>query len=111
MKLPPMRTFVNEDRYVRAKHTTIYPSAEQLEGVQNMVSNMECGLKAVSEWLNKKENEAAGEGEGYVCVSQRHGHLRHLKEIICFTADGDGVIFSCLLFYAVILHRINCVAF
>lgn len=64
MKLPPMRTFMNEDRYVRAKHTTIYPSAEQLEGVQNMVSHMECGLKAVSEWLNKKETEAAGAGAG-----------------------------------------------
>lgn len=65
MKLPPMRTFVNEDRYVRAKHATVYPSAEQLEGVQNMVSNMECGLKAVSEWLNEKENDASVGDERY----------------------------------------------
>uniref|UniRef100_A0A673HDS7 Spermatid perinuclear RNA-binding protein-like n=1 Tax=Sinocyclocheilus rhinocerous TaxID=307959 RepID=A0A673HDS7_9TELE len=53
------RTFVNEDRYVKAKHTTVYPSAEQLDAVQGMVSNVERALKSVSEWLNEKEGSAA----------------------------------------------------
>ncbi|KAL0190442.1 hypothetical protein M9458_013140, partial [Cirrhinus mrigala] len=56
------RTFVNEDRYVKAKHTTVYPSAEQLDAVQSMVSNVECALKSVSDWLNEKESSAADAG-------------------------------------------------
>uniref|UniRef100_A0A673IVS4 Spermatid perinuclear RNA-binding protein-like n=1 Tax=Sinocyclocheilus rhinocerous TaxID=307959 RepID=A0A673IVS4_9TELE len=56
------RTFVNEDRYVKAKHTTVYPSAEQLDAVQIMVSNVECALKSVSDWLNEKESSAADAG-------------------------------------------------
>ncbi|XP_052415242.1 interleukin enhancer-binding factor 3a [Carassius gibelio] len=58
MRPPPQRTFVNEDRYVKAKHTTVYPSAEQLDAVQSMVSNVEHALKSVSEWLNEKESSA-----------------------------------------------------
>ncbi|KAK7154886.1 hypothetical protein R3I93_009742 [Phoxinus phoxinus] len=59
MRPPPQRTFVNEDRYIKAKHTTVYPSAEQLDSVQSMVSHMECALKSVSDWLNEKESSAA----------------------------------------------------
>uniref|UniRef100_A0A672LAH6 DZF domain-containing protein n=1 Tax=Sinocyclocheilus grahami TaxID=75366 RepID=A0A672LAH6_SINGR len=62
MRPPPQRTFVNEDRYVKAKHTTVYPSAEQLDAVQKMVSNVECALKSVSDWLNEKESSAADAG-------------------------------------------------
>uniref|UniRef100_A0A8C1P4R0 Interleukin enhancer binding factor 3a n=1 Tax=Cyprinus carpio TaxID=7962 RepID=A0A8C1P4R0_CYPCA len=61
---PPQRTFVNEDRYVKAKHTTVYPSAKQLDAVQCMVSNVECALKSVSNWLNEKESSAADAGSG-----------------------------------------------
>ncbi|XP_016118514.1 interleukin enhancer-binding factor 3 homolog, partial [Sinocyclocheilus grahami] len=64
MRPPPQRTFVNEDRYVKAKHTTVYPSAEQLDAVQKMVSNVECALKSVSDWLNEKESSAADAGSG-----------------------------------------------
>ncbi|XP_026070108.1 interleukin enhancer-binding factor 3-like isoform X4 [Carassius auratus] len=62
MRPPPQRMFVNEDRYVKAKHTTVYPSAEQLDAVQSMVSNVECALKSVSNWLNEKESSAADAG-------------------------------------------------
>lgn len=66
MRPPPQRTFVNEDRYIKAKHTTVYPSAEQLDAVQSMVSHMECALKSVSDWLNEKESSAA-DTERYGC--------------------------------------------
>uniref|UniRef100_A0A671SUV6 Spermatid perinuclear RNA-binding protein-like n=1 Tax=Sinocyclocheilus anshuiensis TaxID=1608454 RepID=A0A671SUV6_9TELE len=65
MRPPPQRTFVNEDRYVKAKHTTVYPSAEQLDAVQSMVSNVECALKSVSDWLNEKESSAADAGSAF----------------------------------------------
>ncbi|XP_024141803.1 interleukin enhancer-binding factor 3 homolog isoform X2 [Oryzias melastigma] len=50
-----LRIFVNDDRHVMAKHSAIYPTQEELENVQNMVSHTERALKAVSDWLDKQE--------------------------------------------------------
>ncbi|KAM4717864.1 interleukin enhancer-binding factor 3 homolog [Anableps anableps] len=50
-----MRVFMNGDRHVMAKHSAIYPTQEELESVQNMVSHTERALKAVSDWLDKEE--------------------------------------------------------
>ncbi|XP_061555570.1 interleukin enhancer-binding factor 3 homolog isoform X1 [Phycodurus eques] len=50
-----LRVFLHDDRHVMAKHSAIYPSQEELENVQNMVSHTERALKAVSDWLDKQE--------------------------------------------------------
>uniref|UniRef100_UPI00398F5F50 spermatid perinuclear RNA-binding protein isoform X1 n=1 Tax=Pristiophorus japonicus TaxID=55135 RepID=UPI00398F5F50 len=61
----PIRTFANDDRHVMAKHSSVYPSQEELEAVQTMVSTVECALKHVSNYLDetnlKSVNVAAGE--------------------------------------------------
>ncbi|KAB5528498.1 hypothetical protein PHYPO_G00140860 [Pangasianodon hypophthalmus] len=44
-------SLANDDRYVMAKHAAVYPSAEELEAVQSLVSAVEGGLKYVSDWL------------------------------------------------------------
>uniref|UniRef100_A0A4W3HN94 Interleukin enhancer binding factor 3b n=1 Tax=Callorhinchus milii TaxID=7868 RepID=A0A4W3HN94_CALMI len=54
-----MRIFVNDDRHVMAKHAAIYPTQEELEAVQNMVSHTERALKAVSDWLDEQEKANA----------------------------------------------------
>lgn len=36
-----------------AKHSTIYPSSQELEAVQTLVSTVERALKHVSDWLDK----------------------------------------------------------
>lgn len=36
-----------------AKHSTIYPSSQELEAVQTLVSTVEGALKHVSDWLDK----------------------------------------------------------
>ncbi|KAJ8363437.1 hypothetical protein SKAU_G00122680 [Synaphobranchus kaupii] len=60
----PMRIFVNDDRHVMAKHSAVYPTQEELEGVQNMVSHAERALKAVSDWLDEQEKvDAKGEAK------------------------------------------------
>lgn len=60
-----MRIFVNDDRHVMAKHSAIYPTQEELEAVQNMVSHTERALKAVSDWLDEQERGSAkSEGDG-----------------------------------------------
>lgn len=44
------------------KHSTIYPSPEELEAVQNMVSTVECALKQVSDWMDERSKSARVEG-------------------------------------------------
>ncbi|XP_037331246.2 interleukin enhancer-binding factor 3 homolog isoform X3 [Pungitius pungitius] len=58
MRHRSMRVFMNDDRHVMAKHAVIYPTQEELENVQNMVSHTERALKAVSDWLDKHEKVA-----------------------------------------------------
>lgn len=59
-----MRVFLHADRHVMAKHSTIYPTQEELEGVQNMVSHTERALKAVSDWLDKEEKGTKADSDG-----------------------------------------------
>ncbi|XP_072240511.1 interleukin enhancer-binding factor 3-like [Leuresthes tenuis] len=40
------------DRTVMAKHAEVYPSAEELEAVQTIVSHVECALKTVSDKMD-----------------------------------------------------------
>ncbi|KAM4675709.1 interleukin enhancer-binding factor 3 isoform 2-T2 [Discoglossus pictus] len=57
----PMRIFANDDRHVMAKHSVVYPTQEELEAVQNMVSHTERALKAVSDWIDQQEKVSTGE--------------------------------------------------
>ncbi|XP_029372487.1 spermatid perinuclear RNA-binding protein isoform X2 [Echeneis naucrates] len=50
------RSFSNDDRHVMAKHSTIYPSSQELEAVQMLVSTVECALKHVSDWLDQRSS-------------------------------------------------------
>ncbi|XP_061578965.1 interleukin enhancer-binding factor 3-like isoform X2 [Cololabis saira] len=52
------------DRIVMAKHSEVYPSAEELEAVQTIVSHVECALKTVSDQMDtpKDGNEDSESG-------------------------------------------------
>ncbi|XP_053939860.1 spermatid perinuclear RNA-binding protein isoform X4 [Cuculus canorus] len=58
-----IRSFANDDRHVMVKHSTIYPSPEELEAVQNMVSTVECALKHVSDWMDEKNKSTKCEAD------------------------------------------------
>ncbi|XP_030591364.1 interleukin enhancer-binding factor 3 homolog isoform X1 [Archocentrus centrarchus] len=64
MRHRAMRVFMNDDRHVMAKHSAIYPTQEELESVQNMVSHTERALKAVSDWLDKQEKGTSKSDSG-----------------------------------------------
>lgn len=44
-----------------AKHSAIYPSCQELEAVQTLVSTVECALKHVSDWLDQSGREVSGQ--------------------------------------------------
>ncbi|KAM4548618.1 zinc finger RNA-binding protein isoform 1-T1 [Odontesthes bonariensis] len=63
MPVPPLLTCVRrpdtpDDRYIMAKHSTIYPVEEELQAVQRIVSHSERALKLVSDSLLEKETVA-----------------------------------------------------
>lgn len=66
-----MRIFMNDDRHVMAKHSAVYPTQEELEGVQNMVSHTERALKAVSDWLDEQEKVSKSEPDGIESDKER----------------------------------------
>lgn len=47
------------DRYVLAKHSEVYPSTDELEEVQTIVSHVECALKTVSDQMDTPEDGKA----------------------------------------------------
>ncbi|XP_064792635.1 zinc finger RNA-binding protein-like isoform X2 [Oncorhynchus masou masou] len=59
---PPRRPDSSDDRYVMTKHTAIYPSEEELQAVQKIVSITERALKLVSDITDQeKTKETTGE--------------------------------------------------
>ncbi|TTJ23334.1 Protein Wiz [Bagarius yarrelli] len=42
------------------KHASVYPCAEELQAVQNIVSHLENGLKTVADWLNRQDAVSGG---------------------------------------------------
>uniref|UniRef100_H2S425 Spermatid perinuclear RNA-binding protein n=1 Tax=Takifugu rubripes TaxID=31033 RepID=H2S425_TAKRU len=60
-----------------AKHSTIYPSSQELEAVQTLVSTVECALKHVSDWLDTSSgsthSHGSGGGGGVLCGVMRIG--------------------------------------
>uniref|UniRef100_A0A4W6C2A9 Spermatid perinuclear RNA-binding protein n=1 Tax=Lates calcarifer TaxID=8187 RepID=A0A4W6C2A9_LATCA len=58
------RSFSNDDRHVMAKHSTIYPSSQELEAVQTLVSTVECALKHVSDWLDQSSGDIHSQVDG-----------------------------------------------
>uniref|UniRef100_A0A4W3IWF9 Zinc finger RNA-binding protein n=1 Tax=Callorhinchus milii TaxID=7868 RepID=A0A4W3IWF9_CALMI len=53
--LPPRRPDSSDDRYVMTKHAAIYPTEEELQAVQKIVSHTERALKLVSDFITEQD--------------------------------------------------------
>lgn len=60
---PLRRPDSSDDRYVMTKHATIYPTEEELQAVQKIVSITERALKLVSDSLSEHEKSKNKEGD------------------------------------------------
>lgn len=60
---PLRRPDSSDDRYVMTKHATIYPTEEELQAVQKIVSITERALKLVSDSLSEHEKNKNKEGD------------------------------------------------
>ncbi|OXB82678.1 UNVERIFIED_CONTAM: hypothetical protein H355_003973 [Colinus virginianus] len=60
---PLRRPDSSDDRYVMTKHATIYPTEEELQAVQKIVSITERALKLVSDNMTEHEKNKSKEGD------------------------------------------------
>ncbi|KTG05451.1 hypothetical protein cypCar_00004338 [Cyprinus carpio] len=60
---PPRRPDSSDDRYVMTKHAAIYPSEDELQAIQKIVSITERALKLVSDIITDQDASAKGKEE------------------------------------------------
>lgn len=54
---PPRRPDSSDDRYVMTKHAAIYPSEDELQSIQKIVSITERALKLVSDIITDQDKD------------------------------------------------------
>uniref|UniRef100_H3DNE2 Zinc finger RNA-binding protein n=1 Tax=Tetraodon nigroviridis TaxID=99883 RepID=H3DNE2_TETNG len=67
--VPPRRPDSSDDRYVMTKHAAIYPSEDELQSIQKIVSITERALKLVSDIISDQDKSTSRD---------RHGGLQML---------------------------------
>lgn len=60
---PPRRPDSSDDRYVMTKHAAIYPSEDELQAIQKIVSITERALKLVSDIITDQDKGSEEEKE------------------------------------------------
>uniref|UniRef100_A0AAZ3QZ99 Zinc finger RNA-binding protein n=1 Tax=Oncorhynchus tshawytscha TaxID=74940 RepID=A0AAZ3QZ99_ONCTS len=80
--VPPRRPDSSDDRYVMTKHATIYPSEDELQAIQKIVSITERALKLVSDIIidQDKTKETTGEDKDTKESSER-GALKGVMRV------------------------------
>nr|XP_057906464.1 interleukin enhancer-binding factor 3 homolog isoform X1 [Doryrhamphus excisus] len=98
-----LRVFLNDDRHVMAKHSAIYPTQEELENVQNMVSHTERALKAVSDWLDKQEKSDSDGSDADKESEQKDQATRTLRGVMRVGLVAKGLLLKGDLDLALVL--------
>ncbi|XP_041061295.1 zinc finger RNA-binding protein-like isoform X5 [Carcharodon carcharias] len=79
--MPPRRPDSSDDRYIMTKHASIYPTEEELQAVQRIVSQTERALKLVSDVISdqeglKKDGDNKEKGKGDLGARVLKGVMR-----------------------------------
>uniref|UniRef100_H0UUW7 Zinc finger RNA-binding protein n=1 Tax=Cavia porcellus TaxID=10141 RepID=H0UUW7_CAVPO len=88
MEMPLRRPDSSDDRYVMTKHATIYPTEEELQAVQKIVSITERALKLVSDSLSEHEKSKSKEGDD----KKEGGKDRALKGVLRVGVLAKGLL-------------------
>ncbi|TMS23211.1 Interleukin enhancer-binding factor 3-like protein [Larimichthys crocea] len=69
------------DRHVMAKHSEVYPSPEELEAVQTIVTHVECALKTVSDQMDTPKDDKGSEEAGSASSDSQDRVLRGVMRV------------------------------
>nr|XP_056701471.1 zinc finger RNA-binding protein-like [Euleptes europaea] len=87
--LPIRRPDSSDDRHVMTKHSSIYPTEEELQAIQTAVSHSERALRLVSDWLTEQES---GKEEGGKEPGKTEGLPRVLKGVMRVGILAKGLL-------------------
>ncbi|XP_048353152.1 zinc finger RNA-binding protein-like isoform X2 [Sphaerodactylus townsendi] len=87
--LPTRRPDSSNDRHIMAKHSSIYPTEEELQAIQTVVSHSERALRLVSDWLTEQES---GKEEGDKEPGKTDGVPRVLKGVMRVGILAKGLL-------------------
>ena len=69
---PPRRPDSSDDRYVMTKHAAIYPSEDELQSIQKIVSITERALKLVSDIITEQDKAKEEDKEKRESCKERY---------------------------------------
>ncbi|XP_077187811.1 zinc finger RNA-binding protein 2-like isoform X1 [Paroedura picta] len=87
--LPTRRPDSSDDRHIMTKHSSIYPTEEELQAIQTVVSHSERALRLVSDWLTDRES---GKEEGSKEPGKTEGQPRVLKGVMRVGILAKGLL-------------------
>uniref|UniRef100_UPI00398F3829 zinc finger RNA-binding protein isoform X3 n=1 Tax=Pristiophorus japonicus TaxID=55135 RepID=UPI00398F3829 len=91
--LPPRRPDSSDDRYVMTKHAAIYPTEEELQAVQKIVSHTERALKLVSDSITEQDKPKNKEDEKKDAIKDRRDDSqRALKGVMRVGVLAKGLL-------------------
>lgn len=107
---PPRRPDSSDDRYVMTKHAAIYPSEDELQSIQKIVSITERALKLVSDIITDQDKGKEEDKEKKDLVKDRCEMWVSsllLSNSHCLT-DGDRWLFQNIFIIppSMLLHKI-----
>ncbi|XP_051894937.1 zinc finger RNA-binding protein isoform X2 [Pristis pectinata] len=90
--LPPRRPDSSDDRYVMTKHAAIYPTEEELQAVQKIVSHTERALKLVSDCITEQDKPKNKEDDKKDIAKDRDDSQRALKGVMRVGVLAKGLL-------------------
>ncbi|XP_059845624.1 zinc finger RNA-binding protein isoform X2 [Hypanus sabinus] len=90
--VPPRRPDSSDDRYVMTKHAAIYPTEEELQAVQKIVSHTERALKLVSDYITEQDKPKNKEEDKKDIVKDRDDNQRALKGVMRVGVLAKGLL-------------------
>ncbi|XP_060088621.1 zinc finger RNA-binding protein-like [Heteronotia binoei] len=87
--VPTRRPVSSDDRHIMTKHSSIYPTEEELQAIQTVVSHSERALRLVSDWLTEQES---GKEEGNKEPGKSESWPRVLKGVLRVGILAKGLL-------------------
>uniref|UniRef100_A0A4W4HJ28 Zinc finger RNA-binding protein n=1 Tax=Electrophorus electricus TaxID=8005 RepID=A0A4W4HJ28_ELEEL len=88
--VPPRRPDSSDDRYVMTKHAAIYPSEDELQAIQKIVSITERALKLVSDIITDQDKDRQVDDKIKICTYVLH--YRALKGVMRVGVLAKGLL-------------------
>lgn len=93
---PPRRPDSSDDRYVMTKHAAIYPSEDELQSIQKIVSITERALKLVSDIITDQDKAKEEDKEKKESCKDRWDTCFYFSDCLLNAVTLEWLAFLCI---------------